>query len=145
MAVAAALLAMRFVAGPYRFALVAVNSPVNAGAAVTVSFVLLALIAARNPAAPLPEPRTAWVDLTILIAVTAVAFRPNLRSPFVYDDYRHIVEASHTTWRILADAFKRVPGGVLLEQPYAKDDSQTVTHVLGAAQVVRFAQVVIGG
>jgi hypothetical protein len=111
MAVAAALLAMRFVAGPYRFALVAVNSPVNAGAAVAVSFVLLALIAAGNPAAPLPEPRTAWVDLTILIAVTAVAFRPNLRSPFVYDDYRHIVEASHTTWRILADAFKRVPGG----------------------------------
>jgi elongation factor Ts len=41
--------------------------------------------------------------------------------------------------------FKRVPGGVLLEQPYAKDDSQTVTQVLGAAQVVRFAQVVIGG
>ena len=41
--------------------------------------------------------------------------------------------------------YKRVPGGVLLEQPYAKDDSQTVAQVLGKAEVVRFAQVVIGG
>jgi elongation factor Ts len=41
--------------------------------------------------------------------------------------------------------YKRVPGGVLLEQPFAKDDSRTVAQVLGAAQVVRFAQVVIGG
>ena len=41
--------------------------------------------------------------------------------------------------------FKRVPGGVLLEQPYAKDDKQTVYQVLGSAKVVRFAQVVIGG
>jgi elongation factor Ts len=41
--------------------------------------------------------------------------------------------------------FKRVPGGVLLEQPYAKDDSQSVEKVLGPARVVRFAQVVIGG
>jgi elongation factor Ts len=40
--------------------------------------------------------------------------------------------------------FKRTPGGVLLEQPYAKDDKQTVDKVLGDAQVVRFAQVLIG-
>ncbi len=40
--------------------------------------------------------------------------------------------------------YKRVPGGVLLEQPYAKDDKQTVSQVLGGANVVRFAQVVIG-
>jgi elongation factor Ts len=40
--------------------------------------------------------------------------------------------------------FKRVPGGVLLEQPYAKDDKQTVTQFLGSAIVVRFAQVLIG-
>jgi elongation factor Ts len=41
--------------------------------------------------------------------------------------------------------FKRVPGGVLLEQPYAKDDHQTVSQVLGDGQIVRFAQVLIGG
>lgn len=40
--------------------------------------------------------------------------------------------------------FKRVPGGVLLEQPYAKDDKLSVSQVLGGARVVRFAQVVVG-
>ncbi|MDQ6615087.1 MAG: translation elongation factor Ts [Actinomycetota bacterium] len=40
--------------------------------------------------------------------------------------------------------YKRVPGGVLLEQPYAKDEKQTVAQVLGSASVVRFAQVLIG-
>jgi elongation factor Ts len=41
--------------------------------------------------------------------------------------------------------YKRVPGGVLLDQPFAKDDSQTVAQVLGKAEIIRFAQVVIGG
>ncbi|MGH9114493.1 MAG: translation elongation factor Ts, partial [Acidimicrobiales bacterium] len=40
--------------------------------------------------------------------------------------------------------YKRVPGGVLLEQPYAKDDKQTVSQVLGGAKVVRFAQAIVG-
>jgi len=40
--------------------------------------------------------------------------------------------------------YKRVPGGVLLEQPFAKDDKRTVSQVLGHARIVRFAQVVIG-
>ncbi len=40
--------------------------------------------------------------------------------------------------------YKRVPEGVLLEQPYARDDKQTVSQVLGSAQVVRFAQVTVG-
>ena len=41
--------------------------------------------------------------------------------------------------------FKRVPGGVLLEQPYAKDEKLTVRQVLGDAAIVRFAQVLVGG
>jgi elongation factor Ts len=32
----------------------------------------------------------------------------------------------------------------LLEQPYAKDDKQTITQLLGGARIVRFAQVEIG-
>jgi elongation factor Ts len=32
----------------------------------------------------------------------------------------------------------------LLEQPYAKDDKQSVKQVIGAATIVRFAQVEIG-
>jgi elongation factor Ts len=34
---------------------------------------------------------------------------------------------------------------VLLEQPYAKDEKRTVADVVGAAEIVRFAQVEIGG
>jgi elongation factor Ts len=45
----------------------------------------------------------------------------------------------------LSGWFKRVPGGVLLEQPYARDDKRAVAQVLGSAEVVRYAQVVIGG
>jgi elongation factor Ts len=41
--------------------------------------------------------------------------------------------------------FKAVPGGVLLEQPFTKDDKQTVAQALGEAKVSRFAQVVVGG
>ena len=33
---------------------------------------------------------------------------------------------------------------VLLEQPYAKDDKQSINQVLGGATVVRYAQVEIG-
>jgi elongation factor Ts len=40
--------------------------------------------------------------------------------------------------------YRQVPGGVLLEQPFAKDEKQTVAQVLGSAKVVRFAQVLIG-
>ena len=49
-----------------------------------------------------------------------------------------IVEGKLNGW------YKRVPGGVLLEQPYAKDDKQSVTQVLGGATVVRFAQAEVG-
>jgi elongation factor Ts len=40
--------------------------------------------------------------------------------------------------------FKRVPGGVLVEQPFARNDKVTVSAHLGGAEVVRFAQVEIG-
>ncbi len=40
--------------------------------------------------------------------------------------------------------YKRTPGGVLLEQPYAKDDKLSVEQFLGGVKVTRFAQVVIG-
>jgi elongation factor Ts len=40
--------------------------------------------------------------------------------------------------------YKRIPGGVLVEQPFAKDDKKTVAQFLGAAHVVRFAQAEIG-
>jgi elongation factor Ts len=45
----------------------------------------------------------------------------------------------------LTGFYKSVPGGALLEQPFAKDEKQSVEQVLGAAKIVRFAQVEIGG
>src|SRR3984957_19906960 len=49
-----------------------------------------------------------------------------------------IVEGKLNGW------FKRGPGGVLVEQPYAKDDKRSVAQVVGSAKIVRFAQVVVG-
>lgn len=49
-----------------------------------------------------------------------------------------IIEGKLTGW------FKRVPGGVLAEQPYAKDDKIDVATFLGGVAVVRFAQITIG-
>jgi elongation factor Ts len=49
-----------------------------------------------------------------------------------------IVEGKLNGW------YKRVPGGVLLEQPYAKDDKRSVAQVLGGAHVVAFAQALVG-
>lgn len=46
-----------------------------------------------------------------------------------------IVEGRMTGW------FKE---RVLVDQPYARDDKQTVAGVLGSAEVVRYAQVVVG-
>lgn len=45
----------------------------------------------------------------------------------------------------LGGYFKRIPGGALLEQPFVKDDKQSVSQALGSASLVRFAQVEIGG
>jgi elongation factor Ts len=42
----------------------------------------------------------------------------------------------------LGGFFKEV---ALLEQPYAKDDKQTISQLLGGAKIVRYAQVEIGG
>lgn len=44
----------------------------------------------------------------------------------------------------LAGWYKRTPGGVLVEQAFARDEKVTVGQLLGSARVVRFAQVVVG-
>ncbi len=41
--------------------------------------------------------------------------------------------------------FKSVPGGALLDQPFVKDEKQSVGQALDGANIVRFAQVEIGG
>ena len=49
-----------------------------------------------------------------------------------------IVEGKLNGW------FKRTPGGVLLDQPYPKDEKQTIQQLIGDARIAHFAQVVIG-
>jgi elongation factor Ts len=49
-----------------------------------------------------------------------------------------IVEGKLTGW------FKRMPGGVLLDQPFAKEPKQSIAQQLGDVKIVRFAQVLIG-
>jgi len=67
-----------------------------------------------------------------LVAETRNEARPEAALP-------KIVEGKLGGW------YRRIPGGVLLEQPYARDDKKSVAQVLGDAEVVRFAQVTIGG
>ena len=40
--------------------------------------------------------------------------------------------------------FKRQPGGVLLDQPFAKEPKQSIAQQLGDTKIVRFAQILIG-
>jgi len=49
-----------------------------------------------------------------------------------------ILEGKLTGW------FKRQPGGVLLDQPFAKEPKQSVGQTLGDVKIARFAQLLIG-
>ncbi len=113
MTVAAAVLTARLVIGPFRSALITVNSPANAASLVAVAFILIILIAAKHPAGTISgAPRwNSRADLLLLAVTTLAAFWPNLRTPFVYDDYTHILQSAHSNWRVLLDAFQPVPGG----------------------------------
>jgi elongation factor Ts len=44
----------------------------------------------------------------------------------------------------LAGFFKAAPGGALLEQGFSRDEKTTIKQLLGPAEIVRFAQIVIG-
>jgi elongation factor Ts len=50
-----------------------------------------------------------------------------------------ILEGKLTGW------FKRQPGGVLLDQPFAKEPKQSVGQTLGDVKIARFAQLLIEG
>jgi elongation factor Ts len=50
-----------------------------------------------------------------------------------------IVEGKLTGW------FKRQPGGVLLDQPFAKEPKQSIAQTLGDVKIARFAQILIEG
>ena len=109
MAVAAGFLAVRFAGAAFR--------PGNAAAIVALAFLLILSGAASQPVnlRPPKDPPAwqlkDWALLPIVAAAVALAFRPNLGSPFVFDDYTHLTGAAHSTWRIFVAAFKPEPGG----------------------------------
>ncbi len=54
----------------------------------------------------------------VMIAAPAtLAFAPILRSPFLYDDYTHIMDAAHFTWGSVAHQFAPVAGRGLFFRP----------------------------
>lgn len=109
--VAAGFLAWRAVSGPFRIAQLSVSSPTNAAALVAVSFLLLTL-GRKQAAAVFHAGAGSGFQLSLIAAAATIPFLPNLRTPFVFDDYTHLSQASHATWRILTEAFQPEPGGL---------------------------------
>jgi hypothetical protein len=117
LAAASVALLVRTVFGPVDLPWMSIRSPLNAEALVSVSFVLLVLSARREFG--LRERRLDncrfgrgdWACAGLVTTATAILFWPNLRSPFVFDDYAHLSQSSQATWRILFEAFARDPGG----------------------------------
>ncbi|MGP0075961.1 MAG: hypothetical protein ACLPWF_28930 [Bryobacteraceae bacterium] len=57
------------------------------------------------------------IATTIIALAVSLAFAPILRAPFLYDDYTHITDASHFTWRSVAQQFEPVTGRGLFFRP----------------------------
>src|SRR5580658_1535606 len=55
--------------------------------------------------------------VAVIIVTVALAFAPILRTPFLYDDYTHIADASRLTWRSVALQFGPVAGRGLFFRP----------------------------
>lgn len=90
----------------------------NAEGIVALSF--LALLFARSGErqfVPAIRSRDALIIAAIII-ITALAFAPILHTPFLYDDYTHITDASRSTWRSVVLQFGRTPGQGLFFRPF---------------------------
>lgn len=91
----------------------------NVEGIVALSF--LALLYARG-GAPSPNPtrfdamRPALAMAAIAVVI-ALAFTPIMQSPFLYDDYTHITDASRFNWSVAARQFGAVDGRGLFFRP----------------------------
>jgi len=117
LAAASVALAARALFGPVGLPWISIRSPLNPEALVSVSFVLLVL--SGRPESELRARRLDnyrfgrgdWACAGLVMTATAILFWPNLRAPFVFDDYAHLSQSSQATWRIVFEAFGRDPGG----------------------------------
>lgn len=106
LAVAAALaLTLRALLGPFSFAGVRVASPL--GLETTFGCVFVALLLVRTPS---KVDRAVWsLPLAAALAVVALAYAPNLRDPFLSDDYILATRATFEPARLAA--LFHTPGG----------------------------------
>jgi hypothetical protein len=93
----------------------------NVEGIVALSF--LALLYARSGALRSPDPTRfdalhPALALAAIAVVVSLAFTPILRSPFLYDDYRHITDASQFNWSVAARQFGAVDGRGLFFRPF---------------------------
>jgi len=92
----------------------------NVEGVIALSF--LALLYARGASESLRENRAdvlrPALAMAIVAAVISLAFAPILRSPFLYDDYTHITDASRHTWSVAARQFGPVAGRGLFFRPF---------------------------
>lgn len=73
----------------------------------------------RRPLGPVAGPDVLHIVLAVAImgTVIAAAFAPILHTPFLYDDYTHITDASRSTWHSIMRDFGPVTGRGLFFRP----------------------------
>jgi hypothetical protein len=91
----------------------------NVEGGIALGFVALLFVRSREigKRAPGSKPIGFGIAAAAIAVVVALAFAPILRSPFLYDDYTHITDASHFTWRAVAQEFEPVNGRGLFFRP----------------------------
>jgi len=87
----------------------------NIEAVIALGF--LAALLLRGGAPERMPPNGLRLALLIIVVAVAAAFAPILRTPFLYDDYTHISDASHFTWRVALQQFEPVTGRGLFFRP----------------------------
>lgn len=90
----------------------------NAEGTIALSFLVLLGSRSQHWKAVNTEGAFRSVALIAIVCVVALAFAPILHTPFLYDDYTHITDASHFTWASIAQEFGRVPGHGLFFRPF---------------------------
>src|ERR1700722_9348017 len=71
----------------------------NVEGIIALSFVALLYARGRKSEVDPTGGAKSYLAMAVIIAVVALAFTPILRTPFLYDDYTHITDASQFTWR----------------------------------------------